>query len=232
MCFSNRWLPARHVQHARRVVVRANRASGFTIVELLLALAILVTLAAMVVPSFTGLLADRRVLRGGDQVRIEFMQARLAAMRRGRIYMVQLSTETHQLRIRPWVDANDMTEAIDQTGGSSALLTGGNAMTASMQAVDVAAEAREVDLPEGVTITSVNVQSSQRSFMIESQVQAEAATGWGQPVLFYPDGTTSTAAVTATAPGIGQVIVLLRGLTGEATVTDVLPAPESEADTH
>jgi len=220
MCFLGRW---QSIERAGR----PDRTGGFTIVELLLALAILVTLAAMVVPSFTGLLADRRVLRAGDQLRVEFMQARLAAMRSGRTYMVQLSTETHQLRVRPWVDANDMTEALDQTGGSSALLTGGSAMVGSMQQVDVAAEAREVDLPEGVMITNTNVQSSQRSFMIESQVQAEAAAGWGQPILFYPDGTTSTAAVTVMSEGIGQVIVLLRGLTGEATVTDVLAVPES-----
>ncbi len=220
MCFLGRW---QSIERAGR----PDRAGGFTIVELLLALAILVTLAAMVVPSFTGLLADRRVLRAGDQLRVEFMQARLAAMRSGRTYMVQLSTETHQLRVRPWVDANDMTEALDQTGGSSALLTGGSAMVGSMQQVDVAAEAREVDLPEGVMITNTSVQSSQRSFMIESQVQAEAAAGWGQPILFYPDGTTSTAAVTVMSTGIGQVIVLLRGLTGEATVTDVLAVPES-----
>jgi Tfp pilus assembly protein FimT len=223
MCSSSRW---QSIERDRRPD-RFDRIGGFTIVELLLALAILVTLAAMVVPSFTGLLADRRVLRAGDQLRVEFMQARLAAMRSGRTYMVQLSTETHQLRVRPWVDANDMTEALDQTGGSSALLTGGSLMVGSMQQVDVAAEAREVDLPEGVMITSTNVQSSQRSFMIESQVQAEAAAGWGQPILFYPDGTTSTAAVTVMSAGIGQVIVLLRGLTGEATVTDVLAAPES-----
>jgi prepilin-type N-terminal cleavage/methylation domain-containing protein len=220
MCFLNRWQTNAQTR-------RSDRPGGFTIVELLLALAILVTLAAMVIPSFTGLLADRRVLRAGDQMRVEFMQARLSAMRSGRTYMVQLSTETHQLRIRPWVDANDMTEALDQTGGSAALLTGGNAMVASMQEVDVASEAREVDLPEGVAVTSLNVQSSQRSFMIESQVQAEAAIGWGQPILFYPDGTTSTAAVTVTSEGVGQVIVLLRGLTGEATVTDVLPIPET-----
>lgn len=224
MCRFNRW-------QTIAIPRRSNRPSGFTIVELLLALAILVTLAAMVVPSFTGLLADRRVLRAGDQMRVEFMQARLAAMRSGRTYIVQLSTETHQLRIRPWVDANDMTETLDQTGGSSALLIGGNAMAGSMQEVDIQAEAREVDLPEGVKITSLNVQSSQRSFMIESQMQAEAAVGWGQPILFYPDGTTSTAAVTATSDGVGQVIVLLRGLTGEATVTDVLPVPESSGGT-
>ncbi len=224
MCFLNRW-------QTNAPMRRSDRPGGFTIVELLLALAILVTLAAMVIPSFTGLLADRRVLRAGDQMRVEFMQARLSAMRSGRTYMVQLSTETHQLRIRPWVDASDMTEALDQTGGSAALLTGGNAMVASMQDVDVTSKAREVDLPEGVAITSLNVQSSQRSFMIESQVQAEAAIGWGQPILFYPDGTTSTAAVTVTSEGVGQVIILLRGLTGEATVTDVLPIPETAGAT-
>lgn len=206
---------------------RPRRSGGFTIVELLLALAILVTLAAMVVPAFTGLLSDRRVLRAGDQLRVEFMQARLAAMRSGRTYMVQISAGSNQFRVMPWVDANDMTEAIDQTGGSAALLMGGNALAVSMQEVDVAAQTREIELPENVTFTQVNIQSSPRSFLIESQAQADAAAGWGQPIIFYPDGTTSTAAVTMATEGVGQVIVLLRGLTGEATSTDVLPVSDT-----
>jgi prepilin-type N-terminal cleavage/methylation domain-containing protein len=201
---------------------------GFTIVELLLALAILVTLAAMVIPSFSSLLGDRRVARAGDQLRVEMMQARLSAMRSGRTYLLQLQTGTNSVRIRPWVDMNDMTEALDQTGGSSALLTGGNVIGGTMQAVDTEQETRTVELPETMVVSDVRVQSSPRSFVIESQTQGEATDGWSQPILFYPDGSTSTAAVTVNSAGAGRVIVVLRGLTGEVTVTDVLAADSNE----
>jgi Tfp pilus assembly protein FimT len=214
-----------HSLPSRRSVTNGRR-GGFTIVELLLALGILVVLAAMVVPSFTGLLADRRVARAGDQLRVEMMQARLSAMRSGRTYLMQLQSGTRSVRVRPWVDMNDMTESLDQTGGSSALLQGANVLPGAMRAVDSAAEAREVELPESTTVDNVQVRSSQRSFMIESQTQSESADGWGQPLLFYPDGTTSTAAVTIGSEAVGRVVVLIRGLTGEVTVTEVL-APES-----
>ncbi len=213
--------------HPRGAVSGENR-RGFTIVELLLALAILVTLAAMVVPSFSSLLADRRVARAGDQLRVEMMQARLAAMRSGRTYLLQLQQGSNKVRVRPWVDMNDMTEALDQTGSSSALLTGGNVVGGTMQAVDAEQEAREVELPETMAVSDVRVQSSPRSFMIESQTQGEATDGWSQPILFYPDGSTSTAAVTVNSDGAGRIIVVLRGLTGEVTVTDVLAADPNE----
>lgn len=205
------------------------RPGGFTIVELLLTLAILVTLAAMVVPSFTGLLADRRVARGGDQLRVEMMRARLSAMRSGRTYLLQAMADSNQLRVRPWVDMNDMTETLDQTGGSSALTTGGNVIGGQMQEVDVEAEGREVTLPENIKVGDVKVESTPRSFMIDSQAQAQGGDGWSQPLLFFPDGSTSTAAITLSSEGVGRVIVLLRGLTGEVTVTNVL-APLENGD--
>lgn len=213
--------------HRRGATHGAGR-HGFTIIELLLALAILVTLAAMVVPSFSSLLADRRVARAGDQLRVEMMQARLAAMRSGRTYLLQLQTGTNSVRIRPWVDMRDMTEATDQTGSSSALLTGGNVIGGTMQAVDVEQATRTVELPETMVVSDVRVQSSPRSFLIESQTQNEATDGWSQPILFYPDGSTSTAAVTVNSSGAGRIIVIIRGLTGEVTVTDVLAADPNE----
>lgn len=206
---------------------RPVRSGGFTIVELLLTLAILVTLAAMIVPAFGSLLADRKVARAGDQLAVEMMQARLASMRSGRTYLFQLRLGSNELRVRPWVDMNDMTESQDQTGGSSALLMGGNVTGGAMQAVDTEGQTRQVELPEEVSVTDVRVQSSPRSFMIEMQAQGDSADGWSQPLLFYPDGTTSTGAVTVTYEAVGRVVVLLRSLTGEVTVSNVLAADPS-----
>ncbi len=212
-----------------RLLRRPRDSAAFTLIELLLTLAILVSIAAMIVPAFGFLLNDRRLARAGDQVRVEMMQARLQAMRTGRTQMMQVRVGSDEARVKPWFDLNDMTEATDQTGASSALLTGGNATAAAIQTPAPEQgggdpNVRMIELPPAVMVGAAQVQSSQRSYLIDTQSLGESAEGWSQPILFYPDGTTSTAAVTFTEAEAGRVIVLLRGLTGEVTVSDVLAA--------
>lgn len=197
---------------------------GFTLIELLLTMAVLVTIAAIVVPSFGVLLADRRLARAGDQLRVEMMQTRLLAMRSGRTQMLQLQIGASAARAKPWYDMHDLTEAVDQTGDSSAMLSGGNASPASFQATAAEGTTREIELPAEIMIGDVRVESTQRSYLIDTQSLSDTTEGWSQPILFYPDGTTSTAAVTFTQTEAGRVIVVLRGLTGEVTVSEVLAA--------
>jgi prepilin-type N-terminal cleavage/methylation domain-containing protein len=215
----------------QQAVETAKTRSAFTLVELLLTLAILVTIAAVVVPSFGTLLADRRLTRAADQLRVEMMQARLLAMRTGRTQMMQLRVGASDARVKAWSDMNDLTEAIDQTGASSALLMGGNASPAVLQPTETETVARNIELPPEILIGDAKVESTQRSYLIDTQSLSETSEGWSQPILFYPDGTTSTAAVTFTQSDAGKIIVVLRGLTGEVTVTDVLAADSAMAGT-
>ena len=80
-----------------------------------------------------------------------------------------------------------------------------------------------VELPEDVVVTSVGVVSAARALEIEQLTTANQAEGWSRPILFYPDGATSTAIVTLSNPTLGKVIVRLRGITGDVTVSEVLP---------
>lgn len=209
------------VTHSR--ARRPQRASpGFTLVELLLALAILAGLAALAVPSFSGLLADRSLVRAGDQLMVEMMQSRLAAMRNGRSYLLQAMEGSGTIRVSPWVEVSDMTEANDQTGTTSALMTGGNITAGTMRQIDVEKQSKESQLPAATTISKIAIKPSERDLLILSQMQMESQNGWSSPILFFPDGSSSTAAITLSYEGVGRVIILLRGLTGEVTVSEIL----------
>lgn len=208
----------------KKIVLPSEGRRGFTLVELLLAIAILAGLAAVVIPSFTSLLADRSLQRSGDQMRVEMMRTRLAAMRSGRTYLLQVKPDTGEVRVKPWFDYTDMTEAVDQTGGSQALLTGGNVVAGAMQTEDPETATRMVELPADVLVGSAQIESTPRSFLIDTQLQGESADGWSLPILFFPDGSTSNASITLTHTEAGRIVVRVRGLTGELSVSDVLAA--------
>ncbi len=80
-----------------------------------------------------------------------------------------------------------------------------------------------VELPEDVVVSAVGVVSAARAMEIEQLTIANQSEGWSRPILFYPDGSTSTAVVTLSNPTLGKVIVKIRGITGDVSVSEVLP---------
>ena len=204
------------------------RHAAFTLLELLLTLSVFAIVASLTLPGLALLLGDRSLARAGDQTAIEMNRVRVDAMRQGRVLVIQAEIMGNTLRRKPFFSANDATEALDQTGSQSSLLTGATQGTMTEIHVEQDAETLIV-LPESVQIQTVSVASSARDSQmslpnIATSSNAAAATNghWSSPVFFYPDGTTSTAAVTISVEGVGRVIVRLRGITGEATASEVL----------
>ena len=118
--------------------------------------------------------------------------------------------------------AHGVLEAIDQTGSQAGLLTGATQGVVTPVIVDPSEE-ELIDLPEDVVVTTVGVVSAARAMEIEQLTAANLGEGWSRPILFYPDGSTSTAIVTLSDPELGRVMVKLRGITGDVTVSEVLP---------
>ena len=219
----------------------SRRPAAFTLLELLLTLAVLAATAAVVLPQLGGLIGDRRLVRAADQLRIEMTRLRVKAMREGKVMMLEGAIEGGSLRVRPYLSMSDATESMG-SAGPSALLSGAKQETVAPAATEPA-EPRVIELPENVAFAGVNVVSSVRAAMIE---QADAGTGgfaatpianagplqggsgadiaaagWSRPILFYPDGSTSTATVTLRHETMGSVMVRLRGITGDATIEEV-----------
>ena len=179
-------------------------------------------MAAVAIPQVATILGDRRIVRAADQLRIEMTGLRVQAMRGGRVMMLQCMLEGGQFRIKPFYSLTDASEAIDQTGSQSALLNGAEQASVAIIAAPEGQGEELVDLPEDVMIQSVGVVSAARASEIEQQVLGEQGDGWSQPILFYPDGTTSTAAVTLTHATHGNITVKIRGITGDVSIGEVI----------
>lgn len=199
-----------------------SRRNAFTLLELLLTLALLAAIAAITLPQVGMLLGDRRLVRAGDQLRAEMTRLRVDAMRQGRVMMLDGMIEGNQVRIKPFYSVADSTEAIDQTGSQQALLTGATQGVVTGVQVNPEETTETIDLPEGIMVQGVAVVSAARAMEIEQLNLANQGQGWSRPILFYPDGSTSTAAITLIDETYGKVVIRIRGITGDVTLSEVL----------
>ena len=212
----------------RNIIAPTNDRRAFTLLELLLVMSLLAIMASITLPQIAWLLGDQRLVRGGNLLREELMRARLEAMRSGRVYVIEAQVDTSVIKVRPYFSLTDSVNAIDQTGSQSALLNGAEQAQIAPVATDPMQQEeteRTIELPTEVFVANVAVVSSARASEIEQATLDNRAEGFGQPILFYPDGTTSTAAVVLTHPVHGRMTVKLRGITGDVTLSDLVANP-------
>ena len=79
--------------------------SAFTLLELLLVLAILVALGAMIYPTLAGMYGDVRVKAGADEVQAAWTEARAHAIEDGRPYRFAVQAGTGKFKVAPDADA-------------------------------------------------------------------------------------------------------------------------------
>src|SRR5262249_59550742 len=94
--------------------------TGFTILELLLVLAILVMLATMAFPAIENMYDDMKVQAAADHLRGRLAQARSQAINDGRAYRIGVKPDTGDFRLAPdspefWGDSAAPTQSDDET---------------------------------------------------------------------------------------------------------------------
>lgn len=207
---------------------RARRA--FTLVEILLTLALIAGMAALLWPSLDKPFASARLRKSADLVRAQWTSARVQAMSTGLVHSFKYQAGTGDFRVEPWEfqeaeapaeGAEDFSATPYVVGTAPASPGGTLPERIHFVADQVAEDARAAHLQGGGTVQISNNTDSIRPAKGGDAPEAGAMSGaWSTPILFYPDGTTSTAQVLLTNEHGRQIVVQLRGLTGVATLVE------------
>lgn len=187
-------LPSR----SRRRSSHSLSSRGFTLLELMLTLGVLVSITAIIWPVFTRTFSNHRLQKAGDVLRTSWANTRLQAMSTGVTHVVQFDYGTSQFIIKA-----------DDVEGAEADASDG-----------VGIPQREGSLPEGVRFHAGEK-------VLDSRVSASSGESATTPqIYFFPDGSSSTAQLLLTNDDERFVKVELRGLTGISTVGPVMAGSE------
>lgn len=200
---------------------------GLTLIEILLVLAVLVMVAALAVPSVNIMLEGQRLRKSGDKIHAEWAKARNVSMRTGRMHVFRCKVGLDEYEIRPWYAADDALESSAPHGGAGSASAGptGSASAPSQSATGSAFTTSQ-HLPSGILFAEGLAEQDIRSAKVDEAIAASGGE-WGQPILFYPDGTTSTARVLLSNRRQQYVRLDLRGLTGMTEVSGFLTKTEA-----
>jgi len=190
--------------------------SGFTLFEMILVLTIIMVVGSLAAPAVDGVLARQKLRTTADELRMAWQSARLTAMRTGQaqVFRCQLGSNTYS--IEPLIQPDDMANAVDDptviSGAAAQSISGSLGLTS--QAVDAETPA-SLQIDSTLVFLSCNAASDMRAALtLQSASVGAGSADAGQPVLFYTDGTTSTAELLIKSARDEVCGVHLRGLTG------------------
>lgn len=177
---------------------------GYTLMEMLVTMGIVVLVAGMSWPALRGPLANHQLREAAQRIRIELAKTRLEAMETARPY------ELRYYGGSPWflVTAEPVVEHDGMTTGP----------LGSSRRADLDQEVRVMlRLPGDVRfVDEAAPESVLHDYAQEAPPEDDPL--WSAPIRFQPDGTTASTAL-ALANGEGnRVVVTLRGLTGTVAV--------------
>lgn len=196
------------------------RKRAFTLVEMLLVLAILVLLAAAALPALMGVLRDHRLQAAADQVRVEWTRGHVKAMKTGRIQVFRYELGGTKYTLQPWMATDDALEGAPLTPGFGTEEDD----DASPRLDETAAQT----LPEGITFMGGDAKVESRAVAIEQQIRDanRYETEWSRPILFYPDGSSSDAFLIVANERDVALQVSLRGMTGTTSIGEITAVEE------
>jgi prepilin-type N-terminal cleavage/methylation domain-containing protein len=213
--------------------------AAFTLLELLLVLALIAAVAALAWPALDRPLATQRLRRAAEQVRMQLIKTRTKAINTGETFSFRYQPDKPLMRIEACTQNEALLAASSTLGatGSSfggSMQMGGGPMAGASAAIQSSAGAMggraeplppvEDVLPEPIVFYGGEVASDARADQLSAQERMKGSVdlSWSQPVLFYPDGTALAARI-ALAGDRGRAIVIeVRSLTGAVRLGEIV----------
>jgi prepilin-type N-terminal cleavage/methylation domain-containing protein len=194
------------------------RSAGFTLLELLIVLAVLVSLAALTWPAVRNMLQKRELQQAGKELRLAMARARLDAIETGvcRRFRYRPGTGVYEIAsLRP--DKDDTTSpSADQPvrEGSASRLAGRDANEPKTLRLPYQAWFADPEQPEAPPTVNAKRLADAASAGDASQNSRD----WSEPVLFFPNGRTTGSVLHLRGRRETLLRVELRALTGSVTL--------------
>ncbi len=199
---------------------------AFTLVEVLLVLSLIVVFGAIAWPVLRYSLASQRLRSAADQIRVEFTRARLAAIKDQIPYLFRYLPGEATYSLQPVGES-----AVAGFVGLGAWDVAGGGSESNV--VGTPALIQEKSLPEGVVFVAGSSRRDLRAEVVLEEwasVSGQVALAWSDPIIFFPDGTTTDAELTLGNDQGRQITVFLRGITGTVLIGSVVRT-EGSVDT-
>ena len=211
---------------------------GFTLLELLAVVAILVVVTALAAPSLWSPWKRSRIEEAGHLVRAELARARVEAIESATPYQFRFRPGTGEYEYGPAAVADeadggsveDVGTTMDAFGSGS-----GDADTTEPEDLIVAGELAEgvwfVDPESAGLELAGSVRLDDVSGGPPSADSTESAE-WSEPIIFYPNGRSMSARLRLASVDRREVEVVLRGLTGTAKVGKSIAIEQEEDEPY
>ena len=185
--------------------------SAFTLLEIVLVLAIIVAVAAMAAPAYQGTLKRERVRKAADSIAADWTRTRARAIETGQTQLWVCTVDTGTFSASGYTGAVASATNADVAQAVSASPSGAS-QSASGAANPDGSFGQAV--PEGVTISDVLV--SDGDTIVTMSMTTTSGESGAATVLFYPDGTSSSARITVTGEDeSSSMAVVLNGSAGD-----------------
>jgi len=192
------------------------RHAGYTLLELLLALAVLAVLVGTTVPGALRMYQDSRLSEAAESVRKELAGARTRAIESGLVYQFRYEPEGGHFAVVPFETEIEPTDA-NATGTGATLGVGRYSKFAG-------------ELPKGFTFVACCTSGATGGQIAEAFLQglpnAQDLSGvsWAPPIVFAADGTAMGDAAFQIVDARKMAVRFeVRGLTGAARLGQIEP---------